>query len=160
MSECPTEETAMSAKAIMIDARATMIFILGASLPAWAHSFAGGTGEPNDPYQITTAEQLVSIGSDPNLLRKHFVLVNDIDLDPNLPGGRLFTRAVIAPIDGMAVFWGEDPTADDTVIFWGGAPFTGTLDGGGHSICNLIIVASGADYLGLFGYLDKQAVVR
>ena len=54
-----------------------------------AYGFAGGTGEPNDPYQIATAEQLTSIGSDPNLLDKHFVLVADIDLDPNLPGGRI-----------------------------------------------------------------------
>jgi len=40
-----------------------------------AAEFAGGTGEPNDPYQIATVEQLISIGSDPNLLSKHFVLV-------------------------------------------------------------------------------------
>ena len=35
--------------------------------------FAGGTGEPNDPYQIATADQLISIGSDPNLLDKHYL---------------------------------------------------------------------------------------
>jgi hypothetical protein len=138
----------MFAKAIMIDARATMILILGASLPAWAHSFAGGTGEPNDPYQIATAEQLVSIGSDPNLLDKHFVLIHDIDLDPNLPGGRVFTTAVIAPTTGGKAF------------FWGGAPFTGTLDGRDHRICNLTIRAGGTGHLGLFGYLDEQAVVK
>ncbi|HOV77792.1 MAG TPA: hypothetical protein PLS24_07170, partial [Sedimentisphaerales bacterium] len=39
-----------------------------------AVKFAGGTGEPNDPYQIATAEQLIAIGSDPNLARSHFVL--------------------------------------------------------------------------------------
>ncbi|MFB0524552.1 MAG: hypothetical protein ACETVZ_03365, partial [Phycisphaerae bacterium] len=42
-----------------------------------AGEFAGGTGEPNAPYQIATAEQLTSIGSDPSLLDKHFILVND-----------------------------------------------------------------------------------
>jgi hypothetical protein len=63
---------------------------------SWGYSFAGGTGEPNDPYQVATAAQLISIGSDPNLLSKHFVLVADIDLDPNLPGGRVFDRVVIA----------------------------------------------------------------
>jgi hypothetical protein len=60
-----------------------------------ASAFAGGTGGPDDPYQIATAGQLVSIGSDLNLLSKHFVLVNDIDLDPNLVG--VFADAVIAP---------------------------------------------------------------
>jgi hypothetical protein len=51
--------------------------------------FSGGTGEPNDPYQITTAVQLASFSSTdyPHLLDQCFVLVNDIDLDPNLPEG-------------------------------------------------------------------------
>gem|GEM_PF-5435562 len=31
----------------------------------WAYSFAGGTGEPNNPYRIAKAKQLISIGSDP-----------------------------------------------------------------------------------------------
>jgi hypothetical protein len=61
-----------------------------------AVEFAGGTGSPNDPYQIATAEQLISIEDNPNLLDKYYVLVNDIDLDPNLPGGQIFTKAVIA----------------------------------------------------------------
>ncbi len=59
--------------------------------------FAGGTGQPNDPYQIATAEQLIGIGSDSSLLDKHFVLVKDIDLDPNLPGGQAFPRSLISP---------------------------------------------------------------
>ena len=50
-----------------------------------AVEFAGGTGEPNNPYQIATAEQLISIGDDPNLLDKHFELINDIDMDPPPP---------------------------------------------------------------------------
>jgi hypothetical protein len=48
--------------------------------------FSGGTGEPNDPYLMATAEQFVSIADFPNLLDKHFVLANDINLDPNLFG--------------------------------------------------------------------------
>ena len=70
-----------------------LIFIVAFCLVACQSSaaeFAGGTGEPNDPYQIATAHQLISIGDDPNLLDKHYVLVNDIDLDPNLPGCMVF----------------------------------------------------------------------
>ena len=63
----------------------TAIIIL-ITTSVYAYDFAAGTGEPNNPYQIATAEQLISIGTDPNLLDKHFVLINDIDLDPNLPG--------------------------------------------------------------------------
>lgn len=110
------------------------------SYPALAYDFAGGTGEPNDPYQIATAEQLVSIGSDPNLLRSHFVLVNDIDLDPNLPGGRVFDRALIAPDPHLLEEW-----------------FRGRFDGNGFAVQNLNI--SGEDDLGLFGGLHTEALV-
>jgi len=103
--------------------------------------FAGGTGEPNDPYQIATAEQLISIGSDPNLLYEDFVLVNDIDLDPNLPGMRSFTRAVIAPVKD----------AIDKVR-WG---FAGSFDGNGHRIRNLTIHGGTAGNLGLFGIIAE-----
>lgn len=104
--------------------------------------FAGGTGETNDPYQIATAEQLISIGSDPNLLDKHFVLIADIDLDPNLPGGRVFTQAVIAPAIG-------NPGNPERLFL------TGTFDGQGRTIRNLTIHANGSEWLGLFGEIGE-----
>jgi hypothetical protein len=109
-----------------------------------AAEFAGGTGEPDNPYQIATVEQLCSIGSEPNLEDKHFVLIADIDLDPDLPGGRLFDRAVIAP--------DVDPATDD----YQGTVFSGVFDGDGHTISNLTI--QGAGCLGLFG--RNSGVVR
>ncbi len=66
-----------------------------------AVEFGGGTGTADDPYQIATAEQLISISSDPNLLDKHFVMVNDIDLDPNISSDYVFDRAVINRISGV-----------------------------------------------------------
>jgi hypothetical protein len=47
---------------------------------AWGVEFAGGTGEPNAPYQIATVEQLRAIGSSPDLFKKHYVLVASLDL--------------------------------------------------------------------------------
>ena len=141
----------MSAHTIGIRTRVVAAAILlWAIPPARAAKFAAGTGEPNDPYQIATAEQLVSIGSDPNLLDKHFVLLNDIDLDPNLPGGRVFTKAPIAPSHG-------------SYSFWQGVPFTGVFDGCGHSLKNLTFPqATGYDapsFVALFGSVAKGAVV-
>lgn len=66
-------------------------------------TFEGGTGTPEDPYQIATAEQLDAIR---NNLGASYVLVNDIDLsnygnwvpigwsfDPNpSPGSTFFLR--------------------------------------------------------------------
>ena len=53
-----------------------IVLLLACGLGVRAYGFAGGTGEPNDPYQIATVADLLAIGSDHDLLRKHFVLVN------------------------------------------------------------------------------------
>ena len=113
---------------------------LGTGLTSGSHAadFAGGTGEPNDPYRIATAKQLILIGSDPNLLSVHFVLVADLDLGSGLPGGRVFTEAVIAPSSQ--------------------SPFTGSLDGADHAIRNLTI--DGVFDLGLFGYVAVSGIVK
>jgi hypothetical protein len=81
--------------------------------PAWGAQFAGGTGEPNDPYQIATAAQLTAIYSAPDLLRKHYVLTASVNL--------------------------SGVTRSDALIPW----FSGTLDGNGHTIRNLRIEGSG-----------------
>ncbi|MBN2129785.1 MAG: hypothetical protein JW741_09825 [Sedimentisphaerales bacterium] len=99
--------------------------------------YSGGTGDPNDPYQIATAADLIALGETPEDYDKCFVLTADIDLDPNLPGGRVFDRAVIAPDVNDADDWFE------------GASFTGFFDGAGHTISHLTI--AGGDFLGLFG---------
>ena len=110
-----------------------MVCLVPFHLPA--AEFAGGTGELNEPYQISTAEQLISIGDDPNLLYKHFMLVNDIDLDPNLLGGQVFTQAIIAP----------------------NGKFSGCFDGNGYKIINLTIHISNDEYhIGLFGRVNKK----
>ena len=96
--------------------------------------FSGGTGEPNEPFRIAIAEQLASIAEFPDLLDKHFVLANDINLDPNLFGGWVFDKAVI-------------PT------------FYGTFDGNDHTLSHLTIKGKGA-WFGLFGKLESGAEVK
>ena len=104
--------------------------------------FVGGTGEPNDPYQIATAKQLIAVGSDRDLLEKHYILVADIDLDPNLPGGRIFEDALIA----------RDESSSVNIHF--GRPFSGVFDGQGHTIANLHVVGKDGHDAGLFGWFD------
>jgi len=67
-------------------------------------AFSGGTGEPNDPYQIATAEQLISIGLDDSLLSKHFVLIQDIDLSD-----RTFKDTLIAGAPSNTMFFMGHP---------------------------------------------------
>jgi hypothetical protein len=49
--------------------------------PITTPSYGGGSGEPNDPYLIYTAEQLNTIGLVSCHLDKHFKLMADLDLD-------------------------------------------------------------------------------
>ena len=113
-------------------------------LPAQAQ-YSGGSGTAEDPYEIATAADLIALGETPDDYDKHFILTADIDLDPNLPGGRVFDRAVIAP------------HTNPFTTFHDGAEFSGTFDGNGHVISNLHICGTG--YLGLFGYSDYAAAI-
>jgi len=50
------------------------------SPPPELPTFSDGTGEPDDPYLVSTAADLNSIGHNPRLMRAHFKLTNNIDL--------------------------------------------------------------------------------
>ena len=58
---------------------AILIILCGFPLCAYA-KYSGGTGEPNDPYLISTPEDLNAIGHDPNDWDKHFLMTADINL--------------------------------------------------------------------------------
>src|SRR4030042_310050 len=95
-------------------------------LPANA-KYSGGTGEPNDPYQIATAADLIALGETSGDYDKHFILTADINLDPNLPGRKVFDTAVIAP------------DIDPVRYYCQGLPFRGVFDGDGHRISPLTV---------------------
>ena len=100
------------------------------TLPAQA-KYGGGTGEPNNPYLIYTAEQMNAIGADANDWDKHFKLMDDIDL---------------ASFTGTAF----------NIIGDRDNPFTGVLDGNGHIISNFSYTATERNYIGLFGYVKGE----
>ena len=122
-----------------------LITICSLSFPSYA-KYGGGTGEPNDPYKLATADDLLLLGDSPEDYGRHFILTADIDLDPNLPGRKVFDKAVIAPDD------------DQTKDWFQGTPFTGVFDGNGHTISHLTIEGKG--YLGLLGQLESGAEVK
>jgi hypothetical protein len=110
--------------------------------------YSGGTGDLNDPYQIATAEDLMLLGERPEDYDKHFILTADINLDPKLPGRKVFDKAVIAP----------DTDPNDNYFEFQGTPFTGGFDGNTHTISHLTI--TGGSYLGLFAQLAWEAKVK
>ncbi len=100
------------------------------SPPPALPTFSGGNGEPDNPYLISTAEELNSIGHNPGLMAAHFKLMNDIDL---------------AGID-FHIIGGET------------VPFTGVFDGNGKKISNFTYTTTEQDCVGLFGYVEGATI--
>ena len=130
----------------------TLVYDMQGGMNAWMweteycveSKYAGGSGTEADPYQIATAEDLIALGESPEDYDKHFIMTADIDLDPNLPGGKVFDRAVIAP------------DTNDVESGFQGTCFTGVFDGNGHVVSHLTII--GRRYLGLFGLLGDGEI--
>lgn len=118
----------------------SVVSILWCALAASGQGYSGGTGQPNDPYLIATAQDLIDLGNTPDHYDKHFRLVADIDLS-----GYTFDRAVIAP------------DVDDARSSLHGVMFSGVFEGSGHVIRHLCIEGEGC--LGLFGSLSPDSVV-
>lgn len=104
--------------------------------------FSGGTGLSNDPYLVSTVEQLVTINTHSYYLQAHYELINDIDLS-------------ICKNEGSICYnngKGWTPIGNDSHIF------TGTFDGKNHKISNLYMKYL-VDQIGLFGYI-KDATIK
>ncbi len=108
-------------------------------------AFEGGDGSVDDPWQISTAAQLNSLRNylGAEHADKHFVLINDIDLD-------------VAPYNegsgwdpiGSYAGW-EDPANEY---------FSGSFDGGAYTISGLFINRPATDGIGLFGCTDGAVI--
>ena len=123
------------ARAFTAKAACCSACILLTALPviAYAGSYSGGSGEPNDPFQIATAEDLNDIGNYEDHWDKHFILTADIDVQG-------FT---LSPIGYSAQHC-----------------FTGVFDGNDYVIRNMEMNMPASDYVGLFGYLGRVGQIK
>ena len=120
-----------------------MLGLFGAG-QAWAQTQPTGAGTKGDPYQISTADELrwfaglvngtLTDGTAQNTAA-WAVLTTNIDL-----GGAAWT-----PIGNYAV---------------NKVKYTGTFDGAGHTISNLTVDNSSADYQGFVGYLESGGAIQ
>ena len=116
-------------------ALALCLTLLPTALAAGNASFSGGSGTAEDPYQISTAEDMFALANAVNQDKvsyegSYFRLTKDIDLG-NTPW---------TPI-------GDSASAE-------GRQFLGSFDGGGYTISGLEVdVSSG--YVGLFGVVGR-----
>jgi hypothetical protein len=92
-------------------------------------NYSGGSGTEEEPYLISTGQQMYLIGSDSNDWDKHFKLMADIDMSE-------YTGTMYNIIGN-----------DDY-------PFEGVFDGNGHTISNFTYNSSGINGIGLFGWID------
>lgn len=109
--------------------------------------FSGGSGTKEDPYQLSSAQELrflaerVNAG-DKNYNTAHYLLTADINLSEELYAGTSNAWGEYTPIGG-----------------WEETPFRGTLDGGFHMVsCMEIGYDTEARYYGLIGVLDGGTV--
>jgi hypothetical protein len=104
--------------------------------------YSGGSGTPEDPYQIATKADLLALAGTTTDYNKCFIMTADINME-----GQVFTTAIIA----------ADTSSDD---YFQGTAFTGTFDGNSHKITNFTINGGSNYYLGLFGYIDAGGTVK
>jgi hypothetical protein len=97
--------------------------------------YSGGTGEPNDPYRITTPQDLNDIGNHQEDWNRHFILVNDVNL---------------AQYTGTQF----------KIIGNSSRRFTGVFDGNNHKVWSFTWSSTGRDYIGLFGYVSLASQIK
>lgn len=110
--------------------------------------FAGGDGSAENPYQITKLEQLNNMR---NYLDKHFILMNNLDFSLDTDYEDSANKTAWTTGTG----W--------TPIATTASPFTGVLDGGGHTISGLMInpTLPGTPYtIGLFASINSGAEIK
>ena len=103
-----------------------------------AADFAGGDGSEEDPYLISTGEQLALMVTDTTSAGKYYKITEDIKLN-----------------DTSAENWTENATQ----WIWSSNVFAGTVDGDCHTISGLYYNGTNSK-VGLFSYVNNAALER
>jgi hypothetical protein len=105
------------------------------STESFSSTFAGGSGTPEDPYQISNVIELQNIKLD---ISAHYILINNIDASATSTwnGGAGFE-----PIGTRYPNW-----------------FEGSLDGNGYKITDLYINRPSGFYIGMFGVIRNSEI--
>jgi hypothetical protein len=116
--------------------------ILNFTAPLLLGQYAGGTGTPEDPFLIETAEQMNTIGLHREHWNKNFKLIADIDLSG-------YTGEQYNIIGFL--------TKDNTTYF----PFTGVFDGNDHYIKNFTYSSDkiNVNDVGIFGQAGANSLI-
>ncbi len=110
-----------------------------------------GDGSVTTPYLLCSAADIYLLSQEPSDWDKNFLLGADIDLSQHYSdGGTEFKiGSCISTNDSTHTALCNDATS---------APFTGTLDGAGHSISNFVLTSFATRYQGLFAYTHNATL--
>src|SRR4030042_1574291 len=95
--------------------------------------YSGGSGTQEAPYQISTSTDWLTLTNARDDWGKNFVLTDDLNLE-----GVTLSRIGLPFV----------------------TPFIGDFDGNGHIIRNADVNMPDSDYVGLFGYVAKNARIQ
>ncbi|MGD0077293.1 MAG: GLUG motif-containing protein [Sedimentisphaerales bacterium] len=112
----------------------TVLLILFVA-PALA-KYSGGSGEPNDPYLISTADDMDQIGINSSDWGKYFKLTNDINL--SVYRSNAFNRIGVSP----------------------SLSFSGVFDGNNHTIFGFTYNCMNCGNIGIFGYVSAAGRIE
>ena len=97
--------------------------------------YSGRTGEPNNPYRISTPEDLNDIGNHQDDWNKHFILINDINL-------------------------AEYTGTQFKIIGNSTTTFIGVFDGNDHKVWSFTWSSTSRSYISLFGYVGSGGQIK
>ncbi|MDD5327378.1 MAG: GLUG motif-containing protein [Phycisphaerae bacterium] len=112
------------------------IVVWGLVLSSICFGYSGGSGTAEDPYLISTAEDMNQIGCNYQDWDKYFKLTADINLSAYT--GTQFSRI------------GTDAKH----------AFSGVFDGNGHTISNFAYTVESGDYIGIFGSVSNTGIIE
>ena len=114
---------------------------LGWGIAISTPTFSGGSGTSEDPYQITTLDDLKTLSENTEYWEAGTYFIQTADID-----------ATATSIWNSGA--GFSPIGNNTT------PFSGNYDGQNHTISGLYINTTTLDHVGLFGYIKSITTVN
>lgn len=108
----------------------------------WEPRYSAGQGTSDDPYQISSPGDWQELTTIPGDWDKHFIVTADLD----------FSGMVLTPV--------APDTLASTDYQFEGTPFTGVVDGQGHTLRHIVMSQPDEDFVGLFGAIGAGGRVE
>ena len=134
----------------------SLLFLVPAVSFATSGNMAG-SGTKADPWQVADYEDLKKVGVSPYTMNGHYRLVADIDASASNTETFPNETSSIKGFKPIGMFLPSVVAAMDSADKKWSTPFSGTFNGAGHKISNLMIYNFAEPSTGFFSQLDSTA---